>query len=258
VRGARIYAKLLIPEQIAKPAPALIQFHGYSANSGDWAEKLNYVAAGFVVAAMDCRGQGGRSEDSGGVIGNTLRGHFIRGLDDEPDNMLMRHIFLDTAQLAGIVMELPEVDETKVGVMGGSQGGALAIACAGLESRIAKVESYYPFLSDYKRVWEMDLDLEAYDEWRQYFRRFDPLHQKEEEVFARLSYVDVQNMAERITGEVQMGITLLDAICPPSTQFAVYNKITSPKHLNIYYDFGHEYLPGQADLAYQFFLKEWV
>jgi len=32
------------------------------------------------MAAMDCRGQGGSSEDSGGVKGNTLCGHIIRGL----------------------------------------------------------------------------------------------------------------------------------------------------------------------------------
>jgi cephalosporin-C deacetylase len=258
VRGARIHAKLLRPKEITKPVPALLQFHGYSTNSGQWSEKLNYVAAGFIVAALDCRGQGGLSEDVGGVKGNTHRGQFIRGLDDEPDNMLMRHIFLDAAQLAEIIIGLKEVDEAKVGVSGGSQGGALAIACAGLENRIAKIDAYYPFLSDYKRVWDMDLDTDAYDELRQYFRLFDPLHKREGEIFERLSYVDVQNMAERINGKVQMGITMLDAICPPSTQFAVYNKIKSEKSLSIYYDFGHEYLPEQADMAYEFFLKDWV
>jgi|GEM_PF-2913200 len=34
----------------------------------------------WLMAAMDCRGQGGSSEDSGGVKGNTLCGHIIRGL----------------------------------------------------------------------------------------------------------------------------------------------------------------------------------
>lgn len=56
---------------------------------------------GFTVAALDCRGQGGLSEDKGGVLGNTLQGHIIRGLDDpNPDNLLFRDIFLDTAMLA--------------------------------------------------------------------------------------------------------------------------------------------------------------
>ena len=45
-------------------------FHGYTGDSGDWAEKLNYVGEGFPFN-VDCRGQGGLSEDVGGVTGNT-------------------------------------------------------------------------------------------------------------------------------------------------------------------------------------------
>jgi cephalosporin-C deacetylase len=115
-----------------------------------------------VVAALDCRGQGGLSEDVGGVKGNTHHGHIIRGLSDEPRNMLMRHIFLDTAQLAGLVMAMPEVDETRVAAMGGSQGGALTVACASLEPRINRLAPVFPFLCDYRRVWEMDLAKDAY------------------------------------------------------------------------------------------------
>lgn len=68
--GARIPAKLLQPENRIEPHPAVLQFHGYTHYSGDWNEKLSYVAAGFTVAALDCRGQGGQSEDVGGIIFN--------------------------------------------------------------------------------------------------------------------------------------------------------------------------------------------
>jgi cephalosporin-C deacetylase len=78
---------------------------------------------------LDCCGQGGLSQDMGGVKGNTYRGQIIRGLDDKAENMLFRHIFLDSAQLAAIVMNMPEVDEKRVGAMGGSQGGALTLIC---------------------------------------------------------------------------------------------------------------------------------
>lgn len=72
VKGARIHAKLLKPRDITEPTPAILHFHGYSGNSGDWHNHLAYAASGFTVAAMDCRGQGGLSEDRGGVFGNTL------------------------------------------------------------------------------------------------------------------------------------------------------------------------------------------
>ncbi len=258
VGGARVYAKLLRPKNPAPQHPAVLMFHGYSGDSGDWADKLNFVSQGFTVAALDCRGQGGRSEDVGGVTGNTLHGHIIRGLDDalagRPEKLLYRQIFLDTAQLAKIVMEMPGVDPKRVGAIGGSQGGALTVACASLEPRIARAAPVFPFLSDYKRVWEMDQAKDAYAELKDYFRRFDPRHENEAAVFEKLGYVDIQFLAPRIRGEIRWTIGLMDTICPPSSQFAAYNKITAAKSMVVYPDFGHEGLPGSGDKIFQFLM----
>ena len=254
VRGARIHAKYLRPKNAKEPHPAILEFHGYSGDSGDWVSKLPYVAMGYSVASMDVRGQGGKSEDVGGVKGNTLHGHIIRGLDDGPDNLLFRHIFLDAAQLAGIIMSMPDVDENRVGAMGASQGGALTLACASLEPRIKRLAPVYPFLCDYKRVWDMDLAKDAYQELHDYFRRFDPLHKRENEIWMTLGYIDLQNIVKRIKGEVLMAVGLMDTICPPSTQFAAYNKITAPKEMAVYPDFGHEHLPGFQDMTFRFMM----
>lgn len=255
VRGARIHAKYVRPKHVAGKHPAVLMFHGYSGHAGDWSEKLAYASLGFSVLAMDCRGQGGSSEDVGGVKGNTHTGHIIRGLDGPADNLLFRHIFLDTAQLARIAMGLPEVDAEQVYVTGGSQGGGLTIACAALEPGVKKVAPIFPFLSDYKRIWDMDLDKDAYGELRTYFRYYDMLHEREDEVFEKLGYIDIQFLAERVKGETMMIVGLMDTVCPPSTQFAVYNKMMVKKRLVIYPDFGHEYLPESSDRVMQFFLE---
>ena len=252
VGGARVHAKCLRPRRTNGPAPAVLMFHGYSGSAGDWSDKLGYVAMGFTVAALDCRGQGGRSQDVGGVVGNTLHGHIIRGLDDAPEKMLFVRTFLDTAQLARIVMGMDGVDPARVGATGGSQGGGLTLACAALEPGIRRVAPVFPFLCDYQRVWEMDLAQAAYAELRDYFRRFDPLHQREQEIFTRLGYVDAQHLAPRIRGEVYMAVGLMDQVCPPSTQFAAYNKITATKSMALYPDFAHEGLPEHGDRIFQF------
>jgi cephalosporin-C deacetylase len=252
VGGARVHAKYLRPRNSREPHPAVLMFHGYSGSSGDWADKLNYVAQGFSVAALDCRGQAGLSEDVGGVCGNTLRGHIIRGLADSPEKLLFRQIYLDCAQLAAIVMSMPEVDAGRVGATGGSQGGGLTLACAALEPRIKRAAPVFPFLCDYQRIWEMDLAANAYEELRNYFRHFDPRHEHTEEIFTRLGYIDNQHLAHRIQADVLMAVGLMDTICPPSTQFAAYNKIRSQKELLIYPDFGHEGLPGAPDRIYDF------
>ena len=252
VGGARIYAKYLRPQNVSQPHPAVLLFHGYANNSGDWFDKLPWVSQGFSVAALDCRGQGGRSEDIGGVSGSTMRGHIVRGLDDGPEKMLFRQVFLDVAQLAQIVMEMPEVYPTRVGATGASQGGGLTIACAALEPRIKRAAPVYPFLCDYQRVWEMDLATNAYEELRSYFRRFDPRHEREQEIFTKLGYIDCQHLAPRIRASVLMVTGLMDQICPPSTQFAAYNKITANKHMVLYPDFAHESLPDASDIVFEF------
>jgi cephalosporin-C deacetylase len=252
VGGARIHAKFVRPKDIQKPVPAVLQFHGYSGNAGYWSDLLIFAAEGFVVAALDCRGQGGLSEDVGGVKGTTFKGQIVRGLDDSPDKLLFRQIFLDTALLAKIVMGMEEVDPKRVGVTGGSQGGGLTLACAALVPEIKLAAPVFPFLSDYKRVWEMDLATGAYEEIKTFFRMFDPLHQREDEIFTKLGYIDIQNLAPRIKAKVMMGIGLMDTICPPSTQFAAYNKIKSEKHLKVYPDFGHENIPCHSDVIFEF------
>ncbi len=253
VRGARVHAQYMRPKGIKGRNPAVIQFHGYSVNSGDWTDKLKWTARGWSAFALDCRGQGGMSEDKGGMKGMTLKGHIVRGLEDEPDRLLYRDIFLDCAQLAAIAMEMPEVDPGRVACTGGSQGGGLTLACAALEPRIAKAFPIYPFLSDYLRVWEMDMAKNAYEELSYWFRMFDPLHEKEEEVFTRLGYIDNQHLAKRIKAEVRMATGLMDDVCPPSTQFAAYNKIKSKKSVLIYPDYRHEYISFIGDRVYEFF-----
>ena len=109
----------------------------------------------------------------------------------------------------------------------------------------------YPFLCDYQRVWEMDLAKDAYAELKTYFRHFDPRHEKEAEIFEALGYIDVQHLMPRVQGDILMAVGLMDGICPPSTQFAAWNKITGPKKYVLYPDFGHEGLPNFGDMTWE-------
>ncbi len=185
-KGARIYAKFACPKNVEGRIPAVLLFHGLSGSSPDWNALLTWVSQGFAVAAMDCRGQGGYSEDVGGTLGTTNSTQFSRGLDGAPEDLHCRDLFLDTAMLARIVMGLDYVDESRIGVTGGSQGGGLSVACAALVPSIKLCAPTYPYMSDYKRVWDMDLDKAAYEGLRYYFRNFDPTHAREAEIFEKL------------------------------------------------------------------------
>jgi len=254
VGGCRVHAKFLRPAKLSIPAPAVLHFHGYTSASADFSTYLNYVCSGFAVAALDCRGQGGLSDDTGtDAAGSTMNGFIVRGLSDpDPKKLKFRHVFLDAAQLARIVMSMPDVDETRVGATGGSQGGGLTLACAALTPDLNRIAPQIPFLCDYRRVWEMDLDVAAYEELKYFFRKFDPRHEREEEIFTKLGYIDNINLAHRIKSRVMMFTGLMDTVCPPSTQFACYNRITAPKQHVIYPDYAHESFPDGSDMVFRF------
>ena len=251
VGGAKIHCKFLKPTHTQGKLPAVAMFHGYQGNCGDWFDKLPYVHNGIIVAAMDVRGQGGLSEDTLRTTGSTFQGHIVRGVDDpSPDNLAFKYIYLDTAQLVRILASMPFVDGSRIGATGFSQGGALTIACAALEPSVKIAAPAYPFLCDYKRVWDMDLagSNGAYQELSAYFRRQDPMHQKADWFWDRLGYIDLQYLAPKIKAKTTFFTGLMDTICPPSTQFAAYNKITAPKDMKVFPDFGHEGLPGAHDM----------
>lgn len=252
IGAARIHARVILPNTGALPVPAVIRFHGYSGHAGEWSDLLPYAAMGWAVAALDCRGQAGRSEDPGVRSGTTWRGHIIRGLSEGPESLYYRAVFLDTVRLTRIIMAHAAVDESKVSATGFSQGGGLAVACAALEPRIAKLAAQCPFLSDFKRVWQLDLLKDAYEELGYFFRRFDPLHANAELFWTRLGYIDIQHLAPRIRGDSLFVVGLMDTVCPPSTQFAAYNKLGGTKSMLVYPDFQHEPYNGASDRILQF------
>jgi cephalosporin-C deacetylase len=100
----------------------------------------------------------------------------------------------------------------------------------------------------------MDQAKAAYEELSLYFRAFDPRHERAAATFEKLGYIDVQHLAPRIHAEVLLYTGLMDPICPPSTQFAAYNKITAKKDIVLYPDFAHEALPGEPERTFNFML----
>ncbi|MFI6827013.1 acetylxylan esterase [Kribbella sp. NPDC050241] len=247
--GYRVHAKVIRP---AEPTgPAVLIFHGYGGEQPSWVDLLPYAARGFTVAALDVREQVGYRTESQAANSFSLHNHLVHGLDDGPDGLLYKHVFLDARRLADIIAGLPEVDETRMATTGWSQGGGLSLVAAALTPGIKYVASVFPFLCDYQRAWDLNLETNPYDEITTWFRKRDPRHLRQDEVFTTLGYIDVQNLAPRIRAEVTLFVGLEDQVCPPSTQFAAYNKITSSKDVRVYPDFGHDDLPGALDDIFQ-------
>jgi len=138
-------------------------------------------------------GQGGRSEDAGGVRGNTLHGHIVRGLDDKPEKLLFRQIYLDCASSPAWSWRCPGWTPSASARPADRRRG-LTLACAALEPgspaprRPTLPLRLPPRLGDGPGQGRLRRAA-------QFFRLFDPLHEREEEIFTRLGYIDCQHLA---------------------------------------------------------------
>lgn len=250
--GSKITAKYLRPSKIDKK-PLVFQFHGYPGASRSFLELSGFVASDMAVVAMDCRGQGGKSHDNSIYTGPTVSGHIIMGLSgDSPSDLYFRNVYLDTVVLVNLMKTFQNVDTNLLYSNGASQGAALALVCAALNPDIKRTCALYPFLSDFRRVWDMNLDLVAYEGLRYYNKWFNPTGDQTDVVFDKLGYIDVKNFASRIKGAVLMGTGLLDDICPPSTQFSVFNNLECEKEHILYPNYTHELIRAFDDRIVNF------
>lgn len=251
--GARLYAKYLKPHS-EQPVSLVLQFHGYPGAGRSWLEQASFAGMGCALIALDCPGQGGLGQDIGGYTGTTVTGHIVAGLDGDPKEMYYVRLHQNIRILARIVRKLEGIDLNRVYVNGASQGGGIGIACAALNpDLIRKAAILYPFLSDYQKVWELGADQIAYEGIRYYFRWFDPTGERKTETFTKLGYIDSHNFAHLVRCEVLFGTGLSDTICPPATQFAVYNNLTCKKQHHFYPEFEHEEIQAFDDLILDFF-----
>lgn len=264
MEGARVYAKYLVPAGACRATagpdgavPLVLQFHGYPGCTRSWAEYSSFVGMGCAVLAMDNPGQGGRSQDVGGFVGTTVSGHIIAGVDGGPQNLYYVRLYQDVRILCRIARELEGIDLARVFVNGNSQGGGMGLACCALNSDlVSRASILYPFLSDYRRVCQLGRDEIAYEGLRYYARWFDADGSRVDEVFRTLSYIDSTSFAHLVRCPVLFGTGLADVVCPPETQYAVYNALTCPKKHVLFPDFGHEEIQAYDDMIPGFYLGE--
>jgi cephalosporin-C deacetylase len=205
------------------PLPAVIEFVGYNGGRGLPGERLQWASAGFVHVLMDTRGQGG-GWGSGGATsdphgtGSSYGGFLTRGIEN-PQTYYYRRLFTDAALLVDVVAGLPFVDSSRIAVTGVSQGGGIALAAGAINPAVAAVMTDVPFLCHFRR--SVELTPEA--PFTEVARYLGVHRDREEQVFATLSYFDGVNFARRATAPAIFSVALMDDVVLPSSVFAAFN-----------------------------------
>ncbi|MHC9044332.1 acetylxylan esterase [Microbacterium saperdae] len=237
--GDRIKGWVLAPTGSSSPLPATIKFIGYGGGRGHPLENLIWPAAGYVHVVMDTRGQGGIRRTGAtpdrGIGGPSVPGFMTRGIES-PYDYYYRRLIVDAVRSVTATKQIAAVDDTRIAVVGRSQGGGLALAVAGLEPSVAALISQVPFLCDMKRATLITNDA-PYSELTQYLATH---RDRSSRVFDTLSYFDGVNFASRAAAPAWFSAGLMDSTCPPSTVFGAYHRYGGEKQMRVWEFNGHE------------------
>jgi len=239
--GQPIKGWLILPKQRAGKLSCVVEYIGYGGGRNFAIEWLLWASAGYAHFIMDTRGQGsgwskGDTPDLYAEGGNpSLPGSMTQGVLDSR-HYYYRRVFTDAVRAIDAARSHPEVDASQIAVTGGSQGGGITIAAAGLVPEVVAAMPDVPFLCHYRRATEI-VDTYPYKEIAEYCH----IHRdKVDTVFNTLSYFDGVNFSARAKAKTLFSVGLMDQVCPPSTVFAAYNHWLGEKDIKVYPYNGHE------------------
>jgi len=239
--GQPVKGWLILPKQRAGKLPCVVEYIGYGGGRSFAIDWLLWASAGYAHFVMDTRGQGsswskGDTPDLYAEGGNpSMPGSMTQGVLD-PKHYYYRRVFTDAVRAIDAARSHPEVATSQIAVTGGSQGGGITIAAAGLVPDVIAAMPDVPFLCHYRRATEI-VDTYPYKEIAEYCH----VHRdKVETVFSTLSYFDGVNLAARANAKTLFSVGLMDQVCPPSTVYAAYNHWAGEKDIKVYPYNGHE------------------
>jgi len=244
-RNVRLYGILCVPKIPGKypailkvPGAGVRPYYGDVANAEKGAITLEIGIHGIPVT-MDP-----------GIYDNlrsgALNGYWMYNLDNK-DRYYYKRVYLGCVRAVDFIFSLPEFDGANIVVSGDSQGGALAIVTAGLDSRIKGLVSVYPALCDltgylYGRA----------GGWPHMFN--DSAHITPEKIETS-KYYDVVNFARQVKAPGFYTWGFNDTGCPPTSMYAAYNVIKAPRTLFLVEETGHWTYPEQWEKSIEWIFK---
>lgn len=188
-------------------------------------DQMEYAENGFIRFATEIHGLNPEmTEEQFGEITRSFNGRengYLSNNLDNRDNYYMKRVYLSLIRSVDFLSQLPEWDGRNMAIQGGSQGGALSIVGAALDPRITLCVANHPALADMARFRLNEAD--GYP----HFSRING--SDTDDKVATMAYYDVVNFARRLNVPLYMTWGYNDNTCPPTTSYAVWNVVTSPK-----------------------------
>ncbi|MGK2861005.1 MAG: acetylxylan esterase [Chitinophagaceae bacterium] len=238
--GTRLYGILCVPKKDGK-YPAILKVPG--AGVRPYFGDIATAEKGFITLEIGIHGIPVNLDPSvyNNLMSGALSGYWNNNLDDK-DRYYYKRVYLGCVRANDFIESLPQYDGKNLGVTGGSQGGALSIITAALDSRVKFLAAFYPALSDLTGYLE-----NRAGGWPHLFDKNNLDFNNKKEKIETAGYYDVVNFARliKIPGMYSWGFN--DEVCPPTSMYAAYNVITAPKELLLAQETGHWTYPEQTE-----------
>ncbi len=231
IDGVRIAGWYCRPteQHIAPPYPALLLVPGYISEPTlpkSWA-KLGYAAVG-VAPRGKLRSNGQFNPGYPGLLTHNI-------VDRETYSY--RGFYIDACRAVDFVQSRPEVDQTRIGVHGSSQGGALTITTAALRNdAITCGAAGAPYLVGFMDAASLTHS-NPYEEMNNYLRLYP---EREQAMRETVAYFDGVNFAPMIKAPMLVYAGLGDDVCPPETAFDLVNAMPGPVEFLTYPRCAHD------------------
>lgn len=238
--GSRLYGILCVPKAEGK-YPALLKVPG--AGVRPYGGDIAMAEKGIITFEIGIHGVPVTMDQEiyRDLGASAVNGYWAYNLDNK-DRYYYKRVYMGCVRANDFLVSLPQFDGVNLAVTGGSQGGALSIITAGLDSRVKYLASFYPALSDMTGY----LNGRA-GGWPHLFDKNNLPYNNLKEKIETVGYYDVVNFARllKIPGLYSWGFN--DETCPPTSMYAAYNVITAPKDLYLALETGHWTYPEQRE-----------
>ncbi|MFA4868417.1 MAG: acetylxylan esterase [Pedobacter sp.] len=244
--GSRIYGMLSAPKKEGK-YPAILRVPG--AGVRRYSADIATADKGFIVLQIGIHGIPVNMADS---VYNRMANTELKGYpffnNNNRDEYYFKRVFMGCVRANDFLFSLPQFDGKNLAVAGGSQGGALTISTAALDSRVKYMVAYFPGLCD-----QTGYLSDRTGGWPHSLRDVNKVSKEQIETS---KYYDMVNFSSllKIPGFYSWGFN--DETCPPTSCYAAYNMITSPKELLIVKEAEHEYKPEQRVKMNEWLVKK--
>ncbi len=219
IDGVRIAGWYCRPRErfIAPPYPALLLVPGYISEPTlpkSWA-MMGYAAVG-VAPRGKLRSNGQFNPGYPGLLTHNII---------DKHTYSYRAFYIDACRAVDFVQQRPEIDASRIGVQGGSQGGALTLTTAALRNdAITCGAAGAPYLTGYMDAASLTHS-NPYEEMNEYLRLYP---ERETAMRRTLDYFDCINFAPKIKAHMLISVGLGDDVCPPETGFDLVKAMTCP------------------------------